>query len=212
MTFGFDGGFLEGTANRKTLDLIGKIGRHMQTAAGIPSVSRAWGMMAMVWEFVRRDTSVGDEIFFTGKLVDKHADQEKQGNRSPTMLRMFNLKRDEGVMPDAAVRHMAGNNIFAGTDTTNSALRTITHLILKHPEVHRHLLAEIDTAIESPNPSWRITSLQEALDMPYLQACIQEGLRLHPLVGVPLPRVVQREGLICCGHHLPRGTVVSTNA
>ena len=115
-------------------------------------------------------------------------------------------------MPDAAVRHMAGNNIFAGTDTTNSALRTITHLILKHPEVHHHLLAEIDTATESPYPSQRVISLQEALNMPYLQACIQEGLRLHPLVGVPLPRVVPREGLVCCGHLLPRGTVVSTNA
>ena len=47
-------------------------------------------MMAMVWDLVRRDTPVGDEIFFTDKLVDKHAEQEKQGSRSPTMLRMFN--------------------------------------------------------------------------------------------------------------------------
>lgn len=55
-------------------------------------------------------------------------------------------------------------------------------------------------------------SWKEAQDMPYLQACIKEALRLHPAVGMPLERVVPDGGLAIGGHWFRPGTVVGINA
>lgn len=41
--------------------------------------------------------------------------------------------------------------------------------------------------------------------MPYLQACIKEGLRMHPATGLPLARVVPNGGTTICGRYFPEG-------
>ena len=54
-----------------------------------------------------------------------------------------------------------------------------------------------------PLPAW-----SEVRDLPYLDACINEGVRLHPPFCLPLERVVPEEGVNICGHLFTRGTVV----
>ncbi|EME82106.1 uncharacterized protein MYCFIDRAFT_139090 [Pseudocercospora fijiensis CIRAD86] len=44
--------------------------------------------------------------------------------------------------------------------------------------------------------------------MPYLQACIKEGLRIHPVVAVPLEQVVPKGGLTLSGTYFPAGTII----
>lgn len=45
----------------------------------------------------------------------------------------------------------------------------------------------------------------EAQALPYLQACIKEGLRMHPATGLPLARVVPPEGATVAGTFFPGG-------
>jgi len=45
--------------------------------------------------------------------------------------------------------------------------------------------------------------------MPFLQACIKEGLRMHPATGLPLMRVVPEEGSTILGAYFPAGVRVS---
>ncbi|KAJ8119749.1 hypothetical protein ONZ43_g3370 [Nemania bipapillata] len=82
-------------------------------------------------------------------------------------------------------------NIMAGSDTVAIALRTILYMVMRHADVRERLLAEIDTA----KPSFPVT-WEEAQRLPYLDAVIQESLRIHPPVGLPLERVVPAEGLM----------------
>ncbi|KAL0253318.1 hypothetical protein SLS55_010291 [Diplodia seriata] len=44
------------------------------------------------------------------------------------------------------------------------------------------------------------------------QACMKEAMRMHPGVSFPLERVVQEGGAELCGHYMPLGTIVGTNA
>lgn len=49
--------------------------------------------------------------------------------------------------------------------------------------------------------------------MPYLTACINEGLRLHFIIGVGLPRYIAPSGAQICGRDIPgrRGLKVVLN-
>ena len=50
-----------------------------------------------------------------------------------------------------------------------------------------------------------IVKLDEAEKMPYLQAVMWEALRLHPAVGMSLPRVVPKGGEVVAGAFMPEG-------
>ena len=39
-------------------------------------------------------------------------------------------------------------------------------------------------------------SWAESRDLPHLQACMQEALRMHPAVGLPLERLVSKRGTV----------------
>ncbi|KAM0717345.1 hypothetical protein Q7P37_007197 [Cladosporium fusiforme] len=110
-----------------------------------------------------------------------------------------------------ALTSMATSNIFAGSDTTAISTRAIIYHLLKNPSSKAKLLAELDAArkkARSPPPP---ASLAEADRLPYLQAVMHEALRLHPAVGMSLPRVSPHTGATVAGRFIPAGTTVGAN-
>lgn len=107
-------------------------------------------------------------------------------------------------MNDASVLSMATTNIFAGSDTTAISTRSVIYHLLKNPECKRKLIEEIDTQMEVAK-STDIITLEQTKRMPYLQACLYEGLRLHPAVGMSLPRVTPTGGVEIDSHFIPEG-------
>ena len=74
--------------------------------------------------------------------------------------------------------------ILAGSDSTSSAVRMTFLYILTNPLVYSKLRAEIVDAVARGAISHPITN-EEALALPFLQACIWESLRMWPpLVGL----------------------------
>ncbi|PSK59191.1 Isotrichodermin C-15 hydroxylase [Elsinoe australis] len=110
----------------------------------------------------------------------------------------------------AALTSMATTNIFAGSDTTAISTRAIIYFLLKNPECKTRLVEEIDTFRRNGKLS-DPALLSEANDMPYLQAVMYEALRLHPAVGMSLPRVVPQGGCTVDGVYLPAGAVIGAN-
>lgn len=96
--------------------------------------------------------------------------------------------------------------IFAGSDTTATAIRATLLYVLTNPRIHRKLQREIDSApISSP-----ITN-DEARELPYLQAVIKESLRIHPPIPGLLSKRVPPGGDIIDGHYIPEGTRIGHN-
>ena len=97
---------------------------------------------------------------------------------------------------------MLNTHSFAGSDTTATSTRVTLLHIITNPLVYSRLQREIDAAIASGNISSPI-QVSEASKLPYLQACIKEGLRIFPPVGSLRERVVPPSGDEICGFQVP---------
>jgi cytochrome P450 len=95
----------------------------------------------------------------------------------------------------------AGLFMVAGTETTATLLSGLTYLLLKHPESMKKLVNEVRAAFSSSDA----ISMEAIAGLPYLNACIKEGLRKYPPVPVGLPHLTPREGSTICGHYVPPG-------
>lgn len=98
-------------------------------------------------------------------------------------------------------------NILGGADTLAICTKATFYYLLKSPAAKAKLVQELrDAKLPSPAPYKALENL------PYLDACIKEGLRIHPVVGHILERVVPATGLtLPNGTILPPGTIVGTN-
>ncbi|KAF2104677.1 cytochrome P450 [Rhizodiscina lignyota] len=109
-------------------------------------------------------------------------------------------------LTDLDVSVEAGNLQIAGTDTTANTLTFLVWAVAKRPEIQLRLAQEVAVVREEELNDVRLSQL------PFLDAVIQETLRLYPAVGSSLLRVVPRGGADLCGYAIPEGTTVGTTA
>lgn len=101
-------------------------------------------------------------------------------------------------------------NISAGADPTATVQKAIVYHLLRDPATLNRLRAELDAADLPFPPSSK--SVRDNTRLPYLEAVIKEGLRMHPTVGLCLERVVPEPGLtLPDGRFLRAGTTVGLN-
>jgi cytochrome P450 len=111
-----------------------------------------------------------------------------------------------GEFDDTGVLSMASSNIFAGSDTTGISIGAVLYNMCKYPECKRKLLGEVQEAAQKDGlDGVDNMSFATGYALPYLQACIYEGLRMHPAVGMTIPRVVPQEGFEVEGMFIPPG-------
>ncbi|KAF5632048.1 cytochrome P450 monooxygenase oxidoreductase [Fusarium sp. NRRL 52700] len=119
--------------------------------------------------------------------------------------------QDPGKITDTDVISVCNMNIGAGSDTTSISLTSIIFNLIKYPRVLQRLRAELQDHESQGTVSDPIT-FAEANKLPYLQAVIKEGLRMHPATGLSLGRVTPSDGATLAGQYFPAGTVVGINA
>ncbi|KAF7375103.1 High nitrogen upregulated cytochrome P450 monooxygenase 2 [Mycena sanguinolenta] len=97
--------------------------------------------------------------------------------------------------------------IVAGADTTASVLSSLFFLLLSNPKYYEQLQAEID--VHFPPGADPLDPKPHA-DMKFLNACINETLRLHPPVRTSGPRQVpaDSQGKVIAGVFIPPCTQI----
>ncbi|HSF73064.1 MAG TPA: cytochrome P450 [Microcoleus sp.] len=120
------------------------------------------------------------------------------------ILSLLISARDEAGQPmsDVELRDELMTMLFAGHETTATALAWALYWIHYIPEVREKLLQELNSIdVENCDPA-------EISKLPYLNAVCCETLRIYPIVFFTLPRLLQAP-MQLMGYNLPTGMILS---
>lgn len=98
--------------------------------------------------------------------------------------------------------------IIAGSDSTTTVLRSTMFLIMGSPSAYNKIQAEIDNAVLNERISYPVVTYAEAQKLPYLNACIYEGLRMYPPLFGLKSKLAPPGGETIKGMFFPEGTEV----
>ncbi|KAF2682945.1 benzoate 4-monooxygenase cytochrome P450 [Lentithecium fluviatile CBS 122367] len=97
--------------------------------------------------------------------------------------------------------------VFAGSETTASSLTAITRELVQNRGVLHRLTQEIRSSFEKESE----ITIASTGNLSYLNAVINEGLRLDAPVVIGVPRIVPEGGDTVCGQWVAGGTYVAYN-
>ncbi|KAJ9622844.1 hypothetical protein H2204_011453 [Knufia peltigerae] len=167
----------------------------------IPRIQEAYRSLGRLVRFVQK--SVGN---FQAE-IEKQGDQYAKG----TFLRnLIDARDDETGGSKLSFEDLVENTIIfllAGSDTTAITSMYLMWEVGRRPELKKKLVEEIRSAF--PNPD-QMPNYEQASQLTYLNACIEETLRLWGPFNVGFPRV--SPGKQIGGVFVPAGTVVANVA
>ncbi|KAK1754366.1 cytochrome P450 [Echria macrotheca] len=137
----------------------------------------------------------------------KKREQSPTGRQDIIGLVLDAKENQDGNISTSFKAAQLSDLVIAGTETTSTALATTNYFVLRNAAVLQKLRAEI---------RGRFKSYQEIIpattaDLEYLNAVLNEGLRIMAPVPWPPSRTVPAGGDTVDGNFLPGGTWVSTN-
>ncbi|KAJ7463301.1 cytochrome P450 monooxygenase [Mycena latifolia] len=97
--------------------------------------------------------------------------------------------------------------LIAGSDTTSNSTCAIIYHLAANPQKQAYLQKELDEQLGTEDEM--VATSEQVKHLPYLEACINEALRIHSTSALGLPRVVPEGGVIICDQSFPAGAVVS---
>ncbi|HLO50405.1 MAG TPA: cytochrome P450 [Kamptonema sp.] len=156
-----------------------------------------WGPWSPWGRIVQRQQQINQLLF--AEIEERRT----QPNSDRTdILSLMMAARDENNQPmtDPELRDELLTLLFAGHETTATALAWAFYWIHHLPAVREKLLQELDSLGENPDP-------MAIFRLPYLTAVCNETLRIYPVAMLTFPRVVQ-EPVTLLGHQLEPGTTV----
>ncbi|KAI0154955.1 cytochrome P450 [Xylariaceae sp. FL1272] len=112
------------------------------------------------------------------------------------------LRKGDSTVPYSELKSQASVLILGGSETTATALSAAVYFLLQNPQTYRKLCNEIRTRF--PHKS-EITG-EAVAELKYLQAVIDEVLRIFPPVAFGLPRT--SPGAMVDGNYIPAGVTV----
>ncbi|XHX78583.1 MAG: cytochrome P450 [Stenomitos frigidus ULC029] len=164
-----------------------------------PSLQKDWGAWSPWGRFLRLRQQV-DALLYA-EIADRR--REPDATRTDILTLLLAARDTEGQpLSDVELRDELVTLLFAGHETTASALAWSLYWIAFLPDVRTKLLSEID-ALHATGDLDPMTIAR----LPYLSAVCQETLRLYPIAISAFPRVV-KQPITLAGYALEAGTFI----
>lgn len=162
-----------------------------------PSLQKDWGRWSPWGRFLRLKQQVDSML-----IAEIQARRNQPDNKGDDILTLLLQARDEAGQPmsDDELRDELLTLLFAGHETTASALAWALYWVDHLPEVKQKLLKEFDTVAGNTDP----TAIAR---LPYLSAICSETLRIYPIALNPFPRILKAPMEIM-GYQFDKGTIL----
>ena len=138
-------------------------------------------------------------------VVNAHSyDMQKSNIFTDIIASEPGSKQGDKISDNDAIME-AGALVVAGSGTTAVTIVYLIWAVLSHPRVQQYLEEEVGTL----DDGFADKNLEA---LPYLNAVIEESLRLYGSAPGSLPRTVPKDGLHVKGYYIPAGYTVETQA
>ncbi|XP_058822317.1 cytochrome P450 4d2-like [Topomyia yanbarensis] len=145
------------------------------------------------------------ELYNNRSESEMNSVNEDRKKRVALLDKLLEMEVNGRKLNDEEIRSQVNNFMFAGHDTTSSALTFITYLLAKHPDVQEKLHQEISTVLGGTTiPSLTSSILNQ---LKYMDSVIKESLRIYS----PVPyfsRTIDKETELS-GVRYPAGTTIT---
>ncbi|KAF2139782.1 uncharacterized protein K452DRAFT_327762 [Aplosporella prunicola CBS 121167] len=142
-----------------------------------------------------------EHLSYSADLVNQRLEQG-ENTGLPDIWTLVGKKRD--ALTRGEVHINACIFMTAGTETTATALCGVVWYLATHQEQLNTLTREVRSMSVEEEPF----TMQTLARLPYLNAVINESLRLYPPTPDMLYRIVPKGGTVICGKQVPTGTAV----
>jgi cytochrome P450 len=180
--FGLDGGERYDRLRKLLTSLLETVSSPLSSMVlFFTSLQKDWGTWSPWGRFLQMRQQI-DNLLMAEIQARR---QEAEPNRND-ILSLLLAARDEAGQPmtDEELRDELLTLLFAGHETTASALAWAFYWIDRLPEVKEKLIEEIDSLGSDPDPS-------AIAKLPYLNAVCCETLRIYPIAISPFPRILK---------------------
>jgi cytochrome P450 len=150
------------------------------------------------WGYFLKQRQQVDELLYAEiRERRENLDESRQD-----MLSLMIAARDEegNPMTDTELRDELLTLLFAGHETTATAMSWALYWIHSQPEVHKKLIQELKSLPKNAEG-------MDIFRLPYLTAVCQETLRIYPVAMLTFTRT-NKESVDLMGHQLPPKTPV----
>jgi cytochrome P450 len=148
-----------------------------------PALQKNWGEFSPWGRFLLLKAEIRTLVY--AEIKERRELLAKGKLESRDIFSLLLLAKDENGegMTDEELHDELMNLLFAGHETTASALAWLFYWIHYLPEVQEKLRFELDSLEENPD-------YKEINNLPYLDAVISETLRIYPIATVAFPRIL----------------------
>ncbi|KAF1930580.1 pisatin demethylase [Didymella exigua CBS 183.55] len=182
--------------------------RYFSVVGQMPSLDKLLGKNLHLTRFYKFDDFAVAAGYAVEQFMERMANLSQYKDKRDFVNGFLAAKEEHAttVTDNEVIGYMI-LNILGGADTLAICTKATFYHLLKTPAAKEKLVTELRSAdLAHPAPYQALEKL------PYLDACIKEGLRMHPVIGHMVERVVPATGLtLADGTVLPPGTIVGAN-
>ncbi|PQE04965.1 Cytochrome P450 protein [Rutstroemia sp. NJR-2017a BBW] len=176
---------------------------HAFTQAVVPRVLG----LEILWRLIVPRLSRQKQMAYN-KSLNYFTHQRQSQGETPgknDLMTYFTERGDGKGLSIVETENAIGDIMIAGSETVASTLSAVCHHIVKNSGAYEQLVEEIRGGFEREKD---ITASATA-ELPFLNAVINEAMRLCPSLPAVMPRIVTEPGMEVCNHWLPAGTLVT---
>ncbi|TVY42390.1 Cytochrome P450 monooxygenase, partial [Lachnellula occidentalis] len=174
------------------LNVLGKVNTQLRVFAQYPMLKPFVGLVLGKGAI----DVIGRNMALTAAQVDKRIEQ---GTQRKDFLSYILRHNDEKGMSHPEILGNCEIFILAGSETTATLLTGLTYYLSQSPEAWARLKNEVRGSFKTEEE----ITMRSTNALPYLFACLEEGLRMYPPANVNPPRI--SPGATVNGEYIPEG-------